>query len=233
MYTFVNCASLVMFTVEAGLCYKGRNLVVSQSNTCSVNTQFNQCKESSGKRHHGLWFTMSLIESIQKYDLEGVKAALQSGADVNTRDEDEYGWPPLIWAVTKNCKHQNTVISLLLSSPNIDVNLKTKNHGGCALHFALYKLPESSENNDALKLLLDAPTIDVNSVDNGWSAVNRAVFFKRIGGLKLLLSHPRLTNLSINNKDIDGNTPVMLAMKQADYPATSLGNRYVPGGAGC
>ena len=127
--TFVNCASRVIFTVEAGLCYKGKNLVVSQSNTCSVNTQFNQCKESSRKRHHGLWPTMSLIESIQKYDLEGVKAALQSGADVNTRDEDEYGWPPLIWAVTKNCKncrnckHQNTVISLLLSSPNIDVKV--------------------------------------------------------------------------------------------------------------
>ena len=132
-----------------------------------------------------------------------MKAALQSGADVNTRDEDEYGWPPLFWAVTKNCKncrncqHQNTVISLLLSSPNIDVNLKTKNHGGCALHFALYKLPESSENNDALKLLLDAPTIDVNSVDNGWSAVNGAVFFKRIEGLKLLLKGSSTKKISI------------------------------------
>ena len=97
---------------------------------CSVNAQFNQCKERSRKRRHKLWPTMSLIESIQKYDLEGVKAALQSGADVNE--------------VTKNCKnckyckHPNTVISLLLSSPNIDVNLKTKNHGGWALHFALY-----------------------------------------------------------------------------------------------
>ena len=100
MDSFVNCAPRLMFTVETGLCYKGKNLVVSQSNTCSVNAQFNQCKESSGKRHHQLWPTMSLIEFIQKYDLEGVKAALQSGADVNE--------------VTKNCKyckHQNTVIS--------------------------------------------------------------------------------------------------------------------------
>ena len=94
--------------------------------------------------------------------------------------------------------------------------------------FALYKNPESSENNDVLKLLLDAPTIDVNSVDtNGRSAVNRAVFFKRIEGLKLLLSQPRLTNLSINKKDIDGNTSVMLAVKQARYPVTYLRNRYL------
>ena len=53
------------------------------------------------------------------------------------------------------------------------------------------------------------------------------MFFKRIEGLKLLLSHPRLTNLSINKKDIDGNTPVMLAVKQARYPVTYLGNRYL------
>ena len=75
---------------------------------------------------------MSLIESIQKYDLEAVKSALQSGADVNT--VGEHGWTALIWAVARN---QNSVLSFLLSSPNIDVNLRT-NNGGCVLHFALY-----------------------------------------------------------------------------------------------
>ena len=163
---------------------------------CSVNAQLNQCKESSRKRHHRLWPTMSLIESIQKYNLEGVKAALQSGADVNTKNE-EHGWTALIWAVARN---QNSVLSLLLSSPNIDVNLNSED-GCCVLHHVLY-----NGNNEALKLLLAAPTIDVNIVDTlGWSAVNRAVFCKRIEGLKLLLSHPSLTNLSINKKDIDGN----------------------------
>ena len=55
---------------------------------------------------------MSLIESIQKYDLEAVKSALQSGADVDTRDE-ERGWTALIWAVARN---QNSVLSLLLQT---------------------------------------------------------------------------------------------------------------------
>ena len=68
---------------------------------------------------------MSLIESTQKYDLEAVKSALQSGADVDM--VGEHGWTALIWAVARN---QNSVLSLLLSSPNIDVNLRT-NNGGC------------------------------------------------------------------------------------------------------
>ena len=53
------------------------------------------------------------------------------------------------------------------------------------------------------------------------------IYAKKIFWWRIPLSHPRLTNLSINTKDIDGNTPVMLAMKQGDYPVTSLGNRYL------
>ena len=44
--------------------------------------------------------TMSLVQLCKDGDLEGVKAALQRGADVNTKDED--GWPGLIWAVKIN-----------------------------------------------------------------------------------------------------------------------------------
>ena len=36
MDSFVNCAPRVIVTVEAGLCYKGKNLVVSQSNVQRV-----------------------------------------------------------------------------------------------------------------------------------------------------------------------------------------------------
>ena len=43
---------------------------------------------------------MSLIEFCKKSDLEGGKAALQSGADVNTKDK--YGWTGLVRAVRSN-----------------------------------------------------------------------------------------------------------------------------------
>ena len=54
---------------------------------------------------------MSLVELCKEGDLEGVKAALQRGADVNTKDED--GWTGLNWAVARN---HNSVIALLLKT---------------------------------------------------------------------------------------------------------------------
>ena len=101
---------------------------------------------------------MSLIEFCKKGDLEGVKAALQRGEDVNTKDDA--GRTGLMWAVIYN---HNSVVDLLLSTPNIDVNQKN-NYGKCALHWAV-------RNTEGLKLLLNVPTIDVNIVDIGGCGV--------------------------------------------------------------
>jgi len=113
-----------------------------------------------------------------------------------------------MWAVINN---HNSVVDLLLSTPNIDVNQKD-NQGKCALHWAVY-----NKDNEALKLLLNVPNIDVNIVDkHGYSAVHRAVVCgDNIEGLKLLLSHPSLTSLTLNQRErLYGDTPVMLAVKQ-------------------
>jgi len=141
--------------------------------------------------------------------LEGVKAALKSGADVNTKDD--YGSTGLMWAMINN---HNSVVALLLSTPNINVNQKD-NQGWSALHFAA-----QWKNNETLKLLLNVPSIDVNIVaKNGYSAVHEAVYRHNIEGLKLLLSHPSLTALTLNQKDngtthgYNGYTPVMLAVR--------------------
>ena len=48
---------------------------------------------------------------------------------------------------------------------------------------------------------------------DGWSAVHRAVIRNNIEGLKLLLSHPSLTALTLNQKmEWNGATPVMFAV---------------------
>ena len=70
---------------------------------------------------------------------------------------------------------------------------------------------------EALKLLLNVPSIDVNIVDkHAYSAVHRTVVCgDNIEGLKLLLSHPSLTTLTLNQRErLYGDTPVMLAVKQ-------------------
>ena len=144
---------------------------------------------------------------------EGVKAALQRGDDVNTKDE--HGDTGLIWASVWN---HNSVIALFLSTPNIDVNLKN-NQGRCPLHFAAHD-ERKTKNNEALKLMLDIPNIDVNIVDRrGRSAVYMAVSGDNIEGLKLLLTHPSLTAPTLNMKtkyygfDDYGSAPVMLAVR--------------------
>ena len=113
--------------------------------------------------------TMSLVELCKYGHLEGVKAALQRGVDVNTKGDKwiEHGQTGLMWAVEN---HYNSVVELLLKTPNIDVNLK-EDGGWSALHRAV-----SRRNNEALKLLLNVQNIDVNIVtNNGYSAVHLAV----------------------------------------------------------
>ena len=122
--------------------------------------------------------TMSLVQFCEKGDLEGVKAALKSGTDVNTKGE--YGWTGLMWAVIYS---HTSVVALLLNTPNIDVNQKD-NQGRCALHWAV-----TWENIEAVKLLLNVPNIYMNIVtNNGKNAVHRAVEVNNTGLLKLLLS---------------------------------------------
>ena len=187
---------------------------------------------------------MSLVESCKEGGLEGVGDALQSGVDVNTNDES--GKTGLMWAVTN--KH-NSVVELLIKTPNIDVNQKD-GFGRSALHWAVV------ENNcEALKLLLDVPGIDLTIVGrDGWSAVYRAVFWENnealellinvpkvdvnmldnddgsavhwavdtdnIGALKLLLDHPGLTTRTLNHKIKRDATPM----------ATGLWRLYAVGG---
>ena len=141
---------------------------------------------------------MSLIECCKKGDLEGVKAALKSGADVNAMDGD--GYTGLMLAISFN---HNSVVALLLKTPNIDVNQKN-DWGSFALNNAVY-----NSNIEALKLLLDFPSIDVNIVDNYGNSLMGCLH--KVDVLKLLLSHPGLTSLTLNQKQKTGATPVMIA----------------------
>ena len=92
-----------------------------------MNVQYHHCSE----RQPASDVTMSLVELCENGDLERVTAALKNDADVNTKDEDDR--TGLMRAVYK---HHNSVVELLLKTPNIDVNLKSTS-GGCALRSAV------------------------------------------------------------------------------------------------
>ena len=200
---------------------------------------------------------IALLQLCEKGDLEGVKTALQRGADINSKEKYETSFANvniekdktgLMHAVRyKN----NSVVALLLKTPNIDVNQRD-DYRRCALHWAVTK-----ENNEALKLLLNAPGVDVNIVDNsrksvlhravladniealelllnvpnidvnivdsyGENAVHRSAIKDNIWALKMLLHHPGLTALTLNQKNWRGDTPVILALKRKKFDHLAL-----------
>ena len=135
---------------------------------------------------------VDLVELCREGDLEGVRAALQGGVDVNTKDEN--GWTGLMLAILFN---HNSVVEILLSKPDIDVNWKA-NDGFCALSWAVFK-----QNNEALKMLTNFPNIDVNVVVHGETIVYRALIHQNIEGLRILLSHPDIdVNIVVNGETL-------------------------------
>ena len=129
---------------------------------------------------------MSLIKLCKEGDLEGVKAALQRGADVNTRDNK--GQSALHGAVRSSCID---ALELLLSHTNIDVNI-VGNDGESAVHHAV-----DEDNIEALKLLLNHPgltALTLNQKDNkfGEAPVMRAVDEEKRECLELLAADLRV-----------------------------------------
>ena len=129
---------------------------------------------------------MSLIKLCKEGDLEGVKAALQRGADVNTRDNK--GQSALHGAVRSSCID---ALELLLSHTNINVNI-VGNDGESAVHHAVDK-----NNIEALKLLLNHPgltALTLNQKDNkfGEAPVMRAVDEEKRECLELLAADLRV-----------------------------------------
>ena len=125
-------------------------------------------------------------------------------------------------AVTNN---HNSVVELLLRTPNIDVN-KKDGLGLCALHTAVSCAQvvktwrRTVEYNEAVKLLLNVPNIDVNIVDpEGRTAVHHAVVYNNIEGLKLLLDVP---GIDVNIVDDMGRSAVHWAVNQDNSKALKL-----------
>jgi len=152
----------------------------------------------------------SLVYRCMMSDLEGVEAALQSGIDVNTKYE--YGQTLLMGAVQQDPAAMGyrkiKLLELLLSVPNIDVNI-TDIWGQSALHRAV-----NNKNHEALKLLLDVPIIDVNKRDNqGMTGLMLAVTNHHNSVVELL----KAPNIDVNMKTACGDSLLHLALGCAKY----------------
>ncbi len=94
-----------------------------------------------------------LLNKVSNNDIEGVKASLAAGADVNQVADDMMGSTPLFLAVTEN----NPEIVSLLISKGADMNHKDKIYGFSPLLMAL----QSNYNEVARILIAEGADIEL------------------------------------------------------------------------
>ena len=130
---------------------------------------------------------MNIFDAIKDNDLEKVKELLDSGIDVNVKNEA--GNTPLLFSVLNSS--YIGIVKLLLEHPEIDVNAKNEYNEISSLFLAF-----EMEDTDTFKLLLSHPKIDVNIIDyREQTILYYACRYNRIELVKLLLEKP---NLNVN-----------------------------------
>jgi ankyrin repeat protein len=146
-----------------------------------------------------------LLNACRIGDLEKVKQLLESGADVNVKD-DEFGCTPLILA---SCNGHKEVVELLLDN-GADVDARDK-YGFCMIPFTLEK-----DGKEALKEL------EKNVHINGWTALMYASQKGYAEIVKLLIEK----GANVNAKDDRGFTALMLASQNGHKEIVELLKSY-------
>ncbi|MBQ9243777.1 MAG: ankyrin repeat domain-containing protein [Proteobacteria bacterium] len=163
----------------------------------------------------------SLLDAARQGDVNKVKALIDKGADVNTKDKFS-GNTPLHLAVIRG---HLEVIKLLISS-NANVNART-NFGTSPLHFAFNR----TESMEAVKLLISSGA-DVNAKDDfGSTPLHEAAFGQNLvvleesdatekdkrelteryaNAMEMLIA----AGADISAKDNDGKTPLDVAVEK-------------------
>lgn len=152
-------------------------------------------------------------------ELENVKSALQSGTDVNSRDEEfRNGWTGLIAALHNGFNTE--LSSFLLRQDGIDVNFVgghfdhwggSVGHGITALYAAVHNMCLGHQSAECLAMLLARPdltTINQKTSDGPWTghAVTPlwlAVHHQNVKAVQLLLSDNRTDPNIKNDGDYD------------------------------
>jgi len=125
----------------------------------------------------------SLTELCMNGDIEGVRLAIESGADLNLRSLE--GKTPLMYALWNN---QNSVVELLMQNDNVDVNCED-NEGATALHHAV----DVDNGEGARMLLADIRMQDINHKNRrGLTPLMRAVTRQKVSCATVLLSDSRV-----------------------------------------
>jgi ankyrin repeat protein len=148
-----------------------------------------------------------LLSAAKSGNAAKVEKLLSLGADANIMD-DRKGHTPLYRAALHG---HVEVVRILLSRPEVDVNVQALGRDRTPLHEAAYRGPAI-----IVKMLLDAPGILVNAADRaGFTPLHEACRCNP-AAVALLLAAP---NIDINLRNEKGATPLHLAAGYKCNPA--------------
>lgn len=150
-----------------------------------------------------------LLKCAQDNDLEGLKGALNSGANINAKDEF-LGNTALCFAVQNNNKE---MVEFLLKKGAL-ASVEGKEANRCAVHLSAMF---AGDNIDILELLIQNGA-DVNALNNGRTALHYAAENGAGKKVELLIN----SGAKINISDSKRETPLHLAVAKgyqeiADY----------------
>ena len=168
----------------------------------------------------------SFWRSCENGDIEGVQAAIDNGANVNsvqctercterctdmfltlgwtcTEHSNPLGLTGLMWALSN--KHNN-VVQLLLNHPQIDVNIVNWGYGYCALHYAV-----NGHNHKGMAALLarqDLTTINQRSNHGRTPIMGAVVGNSEVDNIRGYLVHSAVNcfNLLLAHPEVDLDT---------------------------
>jgi ankyrin repeat protein len=126
---------------------------------------------------------MDIFEAVKNNNIDKVKELLNSGIDVNI--QDKHNWTPLHIACLN---HQLANVKLLLSHPDININIKNKD-GQTPLDKVCEH--ESEKSLKIIKLLLQRPELNINIKDELGNTTLHYCYYNNVPNItKLLLTHP-------------------------------------------
>ena len=158
-----------------------------------------------------------LFTAIKLNDFAKIKEALQAGANVNAREEDELGRTPLLWAAEK-CT--SAVVETLLKA-GADVNA-TSNSGFTALILAA-----ATDKIDNVKILLEAGA-DINAeTSSGYTPLMGAAERGSSECVQLLVQ----AGANVNAEQKNGITPLIYAMKNRTHKIDDIAMLLIKAGA--
>jgi len=133
----------------------------------------------------------AICKAAENGDLDGVRSAIDAGADVDAKDS--INRTPLFLAAW-NC-HTQIIRELLEAKANVN---STDSEKWCPLYGAAFR-----RKSESLRILIKEGNAEVDLRDRDWTSLHCAAFYGHFKCVKVLIETPSLSKLTDRNRLAD------------------------------